>query len=104
MPLKLQALHEDISLPLGNQPVILGRSRELRISSTSVSRHACSCFADGMAAAKVVASKRVYVMRVEGKAVSQIDQDGTCQVHVQSSACYLWLYRSVSLAWQTRPQ
>ena len=95
MSLRLQALHDDVSLPLSNQAVILGRSRELRISSTSVSRHACSCFADGMAAAKIVASKRVYIMRVEGKAVSQIDKDATCQVYMQSSACYSWLYRSV---------
>jgi hypothetical protein len=95
MSLRLQALHDDVLLPLSNQPVILGRSRELRISSTSVSRHACSCFADGMAAAKIVASKRVYVMRMEGKAVSQVDKDGTCQVHMSSSACYSRLYRSV---------
>ena len=95
MSLRLQALHDDISLPLSNQPVILGRSRELRISSTSVSRHACSCFADGVTAAKIVASKRVYVLRLEGKAVSQIDKDGTCQVHTQSSARYSWSYCSV---------
>ena len=79
MSLRLQAKYDDVVLSLSDQPTVLGRSRELRISSTSVSRHACSVFAEG-SVAKLVASKRVYVMRKGGTAVSQVEKDGTLQV------------------------
>ena len=91
MSLRLQALFADVLLPLSDQPTVLGRSRNLQISSTSVSRHACSCFADGKAIAKVVASKRVYIMRKESRAVAQVDRDHTCQVVMRCSALHTFL-------------
>lgn len=82
MSLRLQAKYDDVLLSLSDQPRVLGRSRQLRISSTAVSRHACSCFADGTNHAKILASKRVYVMHKATKTVSQVDKDGILQVQL----------------------
>ena len=80
MALRLQALYDDVVLPLSDQPTVLGRSRELRVSSTGVSRHACSCFQDGPAAAKIVVAKRIYVMRKGADDAVAINKDDTLQV------------------------
>ena len=86
MSLRLQAQYFDIVLSLSDQATVLGRSRQLHISSTAISRHACSCFADGIATAKIVASKRIYVMRKEGGPVSQVEKDGICMVRLYCNA------------------
>ena len=80
MALRLQALHAEVTLLLSEQPVVLGRSRELSVSSTSVSRHACSCFRDGKAAAKIVAAKRIYVRQKGSADAFAVTKDDTLQV------------------------
>lgn len=92
MALRLQALYDDeVVLPLSDQPTVLGRSRQLRVTSTSVSRHACSCFQDGEVVAKVVAAKKIYVKRTGADAVFTVNKDETQQVtrRVQGDALYL---------------
>lgn len=80
MALRLQALYDEVMLPLSDQPTVLGRSRQLRVTSTSVSRHACSCFQDGEVAAKVVAAKRIYIKRKNADDAFTVNKDENHQV------------------------
>lgn len=80
MPLRLQALYAEVQLPLSDQPTVLGRSRTCLITSTSVSRHACSCFQDGDSFAKVVAAKRIYIKRKGAADAFAVNKDDTQQV------------------------
>ena len=80
MALRLQALYAEIQLPLSDQPTVLGRSRTCLITSTSVSRHACSCFQDGESVAKVVAAKKIYIKRKGAADSFVVSKDDTQQV------------------------
>ena len=82
MPARLRALYADLELPLSDRPTVLGRSRQLHIASTAISRHACSCFQDGKAQAKLVAHKLLYVKRQKAKPIVQISKDESCKVQL----------------------
>ena len=80
MSLRLKAQHDGIQLELSSQPIVLGRLRQLGISSTSVSRHACSCFQEGEHEAKLVAHKAIYIRRQNSNTVVPVAKDATCKV------------------------
>lgn len=80
MALRLQALYAEVQLPLSDQPTVLGRSRTCMITATNVSRLACTCFQDGDGRAKVVAAKKIFIMRKDAADAFVVNKDDTQQV------------------------
>ena len=89
MALRLQALYDEVLLLLSDQPTVLGRSRTCMITSTTVSRHACSCFQAGETVATVVAAKRVYIKRKGAADTFAINKDDAQQVTLSQGALVL---------------
>lgn len=85
MSMRLRAQFADVELALDEEPTVLGRSRQLHIPSTAVSRHACSCFREGRAQARVVAHKTIYVKLQQSSSVSAVSKDETCKVQHSGS-------------------
>ena len=79
MPSRLKALYADVLLDVSGEDLILGRSRQLQISATTVSRHACTVTKTD-SCVNLTAVKTVYVMRCGSHAVEAVPKGYTYQV------------------------
>lgn len=75
----LKALHADVTLALGDEPVVLGRSRQLDVSATSVSRQACTLI-QAKSSVQLTARKDVYLKRKSHNDVQAVPRGDCCKV------------------------
>lgn len=98
MPFRLKTLYADVVLDVSGEGLVLGRSRQLQISATTVSRHACTV-AKADSFAKLTAVKTVYVMRCGSHAVETVAKGSTRQVSSCTSTVHCQLMFSLQLAY-----